>query len=85
MPRFYFDVREGAKFTPDDEGTEFDSLDAAEHEATCMAADIGRDRLPRGDAREITIELKNEHHQRVATVQVALEVHRVEPARRPRA
>jgi hypothetical protein len=26
MPRFYFDVREGAKFTPDDEGTEFDSL-----------------------------------------------------------
>jgi hypothetical protein len=77
MPRFYFDVREGAKFTHDDEGTEF--------EAACMAAEIGRDQLPRGDAREITIELKNEHHQRVAPVQVSLEVHRVEPAPRPRA
>jgi hypothetical protein len=51
-PRFYFDVREGERFVPDEESMEFESLDAAEHEAT--AAEIGRDRLPRGDAREVT-------------------------------
>lgn len=40
MPRFYFDVREGARFIPDDEGLEFANLDAAEHEAACTAAEI---------------------------------------------
>jgi hypothetical protein len=33
MPRFYFDVREGPSFTPDEEGFEFDSLDEAERGA----------------------------------------------------
>lgn len=40
MPRFYFDVREGEKFIPDEEGLEFDSLDAAEREAATAAAEI---------------------------------------------
>lgn len=80
MPRFYFDVREGARFTPDDNGLEFDSLDAAEYEAAVSAAEIGRDRLPKGDARDITIEVKNEHQQRVLTVKVSIEIDRVEPS-----
>lgn len=83
MPRFYFDVREGARFIPDDEGLEFANLDAAEHEAACTAAEIGRDRLPTGDAREITIEVRNEHRQRVLTVRVSMGVDRVEPPPRP--
>jgi hypothetical protein len=84
MPRFYFDVREGARFAPDDEGLEFASLEAAEHEAACAAADIGRDRLPKGDAREVTVEVKNEHHQRVLTITVSMEIDRVDPAPEPR-
>jgi hypothetical protein len=83
MPRFYFDVREGGFFAPDTEGTEFDSLGAAEHEAACTAAEIGRYRLPKGDAREVTVEVKNEHHQRVLTVKVSIEVDRVEPPPQP--
>lgn len=79
MPRFYFDVREGTRFVPDEEGLEFNSLDAAEREAAQAAAEIGRDRLPTGDAREITVELKNEHRQRVLTVTVSMEIHRVDP------
>jgi hypothetical protein len=79
VPRYYFDVREGAQFTVDSEGLEFDSLDAAEREAAVTAAEIGRDRLPKGDARDITVELKNEHHQRVLTVTVSMEIHRVDP------
>ncbi|SCY66622.1 DUF6894 family protein [Microvirga guangxiensis] len=83
MPRFYFDVREGARFIPDEEGLEFDGLDAAEHEAACTAAEIGRDRLPTGDAREITVEVRNEHRQRVLTITVSMQVDRVEPPPQP--
>ena len=83
MPRFYFDVREGARFVPDDEGLEFASLEAAEHEAACTAAEIGRDRLPTGDACEITVEVRNEHRQRVLTIKVSMEVDRVEPPPQP--
>ncbi len=83
MSRFYFDVREGARFTPDDEGLEFASLDAAEREAATAAAEIGRDRLPKGDAREVTVELRNEHRQRVLTVMVSMEINRVDPEPEP--
>ena len=79
VPRFYFDVREGASFIPDDEGLEFDSLDRAEREAAIGAAEIGRDRLPKGDARDVTIEVRNEHRQRVLTVNVSMQVERVAP------
>jgi hypothetical protein len=80
LPRYYFDVREGTLFAPDEEGLEFESLDAAEYEAACTAAEIGRDRLPGRDAREITLEVSNEHRQRVLTVTVSIRVDRVEPA-----
>ena len=83
MPRFYFDVREGARFIPDEEGLEFDSLDAAEREAATAAAEIGRDRLPTGDSREITVEVRNEHRQRVLTVKVSMDIDRVEPPPQP--
>jgi hypothetical protein len=79
VPRFYFDIREGARFIPDETGLEFDSLDAAERGAASAAAEIGRDQLPKGDARDITVELKNEHRQRVLTVTISMEIHRVDP------
>ena len=80
MPRFYFEVREGSRFVPDDEGMEFPDIDAAEREAAEAAAGIGRDRLPKGDAREITIEVLNEHRQRIITVTVSMTVDRVDPS-----
>ena len=83
MPRLYFDVREGASFIPDEEGLEFDSLDAAEQEAATAAAEIGRDRLPQGDSREITVAVRNEHRQRVLTVKVSMDIDRVEPPPQP--
>jgi hypothetical protein len=80
VPQFYFDVREGSRFMPDDEGLELSDLDHAEREAAEAAAEIGRDRLPKGDAREITIEVRNEHRQRVLTVTVSMQIERVVPS-----
>jgi hypothetical protein len=68
MPRFYFDVRDNGSFTPDDEGGEFDSLDAAEIAAAEAAAEIGRDRRPMSAARKVTVEVRDEHRQLLARI-----------------
>ena len=81
MPRFYFDSREGDHFIRDEMGIELDSLEAAEFEAARGAADLGRDRLPKGDAHDIIIEVRDEQGQQVVTVRVSMEIHRNEPAR----
>jgi hypothetical protein len=83
MPLFYFDVREGVRFTPDDDGLDFPDVDAAEREAADAAASIGRDRLPNGHARSVTVEVRNEHGQRIITATVTLAVDRVDPAPLP--
>jgi hypothetical protein len=83
MPRFYFDVREGPRFVPDEDGDEFENLDAAAREAAEVAVEIGRDHLPRGHAREVTVEVKNEYRQRVLTVTVAIEINRLAPSPEP--
>ena len=49
--RIYFSVREGARFTAEEDGMEFLDIGAAEHEAAETAASIGRDLLPKGTAR----------------------------------
>jgi hypothetical protein len=79
MPRYYFDIREGTKFIPDESGEEFDSLDGAEFMAARTGAEVGRGILPNRDARDITVEVRNEHRQRVLTVTLSMRIERVEP------
>jgi hypothetical protein len=74
VPRIYFDVREGNGFTRDDVGLELAALDAAKFAAATAAAEMGRDRLPKGDAREVTIEVKDENGFLLLTVTVAMTV-----------
>ncbi|WP_046861654.1 DUF6894 family protein [Microvirga massiliensis] len=81
MPRFYFDAREGERFAPDETGLEFDNLDAVKNEAACLAAEIARDRLPMNDTREVTIEVRNTHRQRVLTITLTMEIDQVDPPR----
>jgi hypothetical protein len=83
MPRFYFDVREGTRFSPDDEGLDYRDLDEAERVAAETAASIGRELLPRGDIREVMVEVRNEHKQRVLTATVTLQSERVYPSPPP--
>ena len=65
--------------SPDDEGLEFPGIDAAEHEAAETAAAIGRDLLPKDVAHSVTVEVRSQHGQRVATATVTLAVDRVDP------
>lgn len=83
MPRFYFDLREGANFIRDDEGLECDSLEVAEREAATAAADIARERLLTRAARGVTVEVRNDHGERVLTVTASMEIHRRAPPPEP--
>jgi hypothetical protein len=80
VPRFYFDVWEGDRHIRDDTGLELDSLDAAEGAAAEGAAEIGRDYLPKGNARDVTVEVRNEQGRQIVSVRVSIEVHREELA-----
>jgi hypothetical protein len=77
MPRFYFDVSKGPKFMPDEHGFVLASLDAAEHEATQTLVQLGRDWL--AHCREVTVQVRDERHQTVLALSVAMRVERLEP------
>ena len=47
MPRYYFDLREGDKIAPDDEGTELDSVSQVQVEAARALAEMARDAINR--------------------------------------
>jgi len=60
MPRYYFDHRDGNTFISDDEGLEFDGVEAVRNEATRALADAVKDALPGSVRREIVIEVRDE-------------------------
>ena len=60
-------------------GPAFPSLDEAEQEAIQAVVSMGKDRLPRGDTREVTVEVRDEKQKRGLTVGVHLIIDRVHP------
>jgi hypothetical protein len=79
MARYYFDVQNGKPPVRDDEGAEFDSLDAAVHAAARSAAEIGTSRLAKGDTSNVVIEVRDEQNQRVCTVTASMRIERHGP------
>jgi hypothetical protein len=74
VARYYFDVQNGKPLVRDDEGAEFDSLEAAVHAAARSAAEIGTSRLARGDTSDVVIEVRDEQNQRVCTVTASMRI-----------
>ena len=79
MARYYFDVQNGKPLVPDDEGAEFDSLEAAMQAAARSAAEIGTSRLAKGDTSDVVIEVRDEQNQRVCTVTASMKIERHGP------
>jgi hypothetical protein len=79
MARYYFDVQSGKPPVRDDEGAEFDSLDAAVHAAARSAAEIGTSRLAKRDTSDVVIEVRDEQNQRVCTVTASMQIERHGP------
>lgn len=64
MRRYYFDIREGDEFAPDEEGLELDTMERVQEEAARSLADMARDsarrRLHNAKAQEMTIEVRDD-------------------------
>jgi hypothetical protein len=74
VARYYLDVHDGAQIVRDDEGSEFDSLDAAVQGAARSAAEIGTSRLVKGDLSDVIVEVRDEQNQRVVTVTASMKI-----------
>jgi hypothetical protein len=74
MARYCLDVHNGDRFVHDDQGSEFDSLDAAVQGAARSAAEIGQSRLAKGDTSDIGIAVRDEHNQRVFTITALMKI-----------
>jgi hypothetical protein len=79
MPRYHLNVHDGVNLIPDEIGTEFETLAAAEREAARTAADIGPHKLPNGDACQTVVEVSDEHHRRVGIMTVSMRIDRPTP------
>ena len=73
MPRFYFDLREGEKFSADEEGEELADLQAARDEATLSAVAIGCEIL---DLRchSMSVVVRDERGQQVVKVSLSMRI-----------
>jgi hypothetical protein len=74
MPRFFFDIHDGEKFTPDRQGVELDGLEAAKAEAKKTLCEIVKDEMPNGDRRDFTVDVKSAAGQIVWRVTLSLVV-----------
>jgi hypothetical protein len=74
VDRYYFDIHHGAHSVRDDQGAEFDSLDAAVQAATRSAAEIGTGRLAKGDTSDVVVGVRDERGQRVCTIKASMEI-----------
>jgi hypothetical protein len=74
VARYYLDIHDGEQLVRDDEGSEFDSLDAAVQGVARSAAEIGTSRLAKGDTRDVIIEVRDQQDQRVVTVTASMTI-----------
>lgn len=80
VAQYYFDISNGSFSSQDDEGEEFDSLEAAIQAAVRSAAEIGADRLAKGDTSDIVVEVRDGKNQRVCTVTASMKIERHGPS-----
>jgi hypothetical protein len=72
VARYYLDIHDGEQLVRDDEGSAFDSLDAAVQGAARSAAEIGTSRLAKGDTSDVVIVVRDQQDQRVGTVTASM-------------
>ena len=64
MSRYYFDIREGDEFAPDDEGLELSTIQAVQEEAARSLADMARDAVRKrhdGAGHQMAIEVRDDN------------------------
>jgi hypothetical protein len=65
MPRFYFDVSDGASLTRDEVGLELRDVDQVRTEAVRALPDLARENLPDGDELVFAVHVRDENGQAI--------------------
>jgi hypothetical protein len=58
MPRFFFDIFDGAKLWADTEGTEHANLAAARHEAVDTITSMSRETFPLNGPSSVSVDIR---------------------------
>jgi hypothetical protein len=74
MARYYFDVRDDDKVTPDEDGLVFHSLEAVKEEAARALADIARDVIPGTVRRVLAIEVRDDRKRPLLEARLVFEI-----------
>lgn len=75
MPHYFFDVQEGDCLVPDQDGLEFQDIEAAKAEAVRALAGMVKDALPDGTRREIAVVVRDGAKARLATARISFGLH----------
>jgi hypothetical protein len=74
MALYYFDIRDGNRLFPDDQGSEMDGLNAARIEAFAALADYVKEIAPTENRRRVAIEVRDEDSKPLLKAVVIFEV-----------
>ncbi len=72
MPRFYFDLIEDDRLTPDDTGLDLEGLDTARMEAQHKLAETVRGAVPDGNAKTIACKIRQESGRTLLTLMITM-------------
>ena len=78
MPRYHFDIHDGARFTTDETGMELDGIKAARQKAARMLGELAGEIQPEGDRWDVVIEVKDEIGQRVLVAKLSVSIEATE-------
>ena len=74
MARFYFDLRDGDEFAPDEEGVELPGIREAREEASRTLGAMSKDAMPDGQHRNMAIEVRSSDKRPLLKVAITFEV-----------
>lgn len=74
MPRYFTDYQDGTLWLKDEEGQEYDTLQAARDAAIAALPDIGREGTPSDGKRNFVAFVRNEQGTEHCTVRLNLDV-----------
>ena len=78
MPRYFFDIHDGAHFSTDEIGLELDGIETAQTEASRALAEMAKGLLQDGKPHEAVIEVRDEAGQRVLVAKLSATFERIE-------
>jgi hypothetical protein len=77
MPLFYFDIRDGEDFIPDDVGLNYPDVESARDAAAVALADMAKDVLPGPLVHEMAVEVRDSAKDPLLRAALRFEIQRL--------